>query len=126
MPVRQRVYADHGFVHTVWEGKVTMEDGQAHNEALRNDPDFCPSMKQLSDARTAESAVSGDGVRTLAKTSAFGPQSRRAILVADDNTFGVSRMYEAQADQAGEVRIFRDEVEALDWLGIDPGVLSRD
>lgn len=125
MPVRQRVYPELDFVHTVWEGTVTMDDGRAHNEALRNDPDFSPSMRQLSDARTARSAVSSEGIRTLAKTSAFGPESRRAILVADSNTFGVSRMYEAQADQAGHLRIFRDEAEALAWLGIDPEVISE-
>ena len=124
MPVRQRVYKELMLVHTVWEGTVTLEDGLAHNDALRGDPDFSPTMRQLSDARTAKSAVSSEGVRTLAKSSAFGPGSRRAILVSDDDIFGVSRMYEAQANEAGEVGIFRCEAEALEWLGLDPTALQ--
>lgn len=122
MPVRQRVYKDLGLVHTVWEDRVTLEDCLAHNDALRRDPDFCPTMSQLSDARAAVSAVSSEGVRTLARSSAFGPESRRAILVADDHIFGVSRMYQSQATTAGELGIFRDEAEALAWLGVEGGV----
>ena len=124
MPVTFRVLPELDLVHTVWTGVVTLEDGTRHNEGLRAHPDFHPGMRQLSDARAAQSEVSGPGVRGLARHSAFGPESRRAIVAADDAIFGVSRMYEAQATQAGEVRIFRDYDEALAWLGVDPSELE--
>jgi len=119
VPVTYRIVKELELVHTVWDGVVTLEDGVKHNELLRTDPEFHPGMRQLSDARGATSAVSGEGVRGLARHSAFGPDSQRAIVVSDDALFGVSRMYEAQAETAGEVRIFREVSEALTWLGVD-------
>ena len=124
MPVTYRVLPDLNLVHTVWSGAVTLEDAVQHNEGLRGDPDFSPAMRQLSDARGVTSQVSGEGVRGLARHSAFGSESRRAVLVSDDTIFGVTRMYEAQAARAGEVRIFRDIDEALAWLGIDASDLE--
>lgn len=126
MPVTYRVLPAANLVHTVWSGVVTLEDAVQHNDGLRSDPDFSPSMRQLSDARGVESRVSGEGVRGLARRSAFGAESRRAIVVSDDTIFGVSRMYEAQAATAGEVRIFRDIDEALAWLGVDPSELQTE
>jgi hypothetical protein len=126
MPVKYRVLPAANLVHTVWSGVVTLEDAVRHNDGLRSDPDFSPSMRQLSDARGVESRVSGEGVRGLARHSAFGAESRRAIVVSDDTIFGVSRMYEAQAASAGEVQIFRDIDEALAWLGVDPSDLETD
>ena len=38
--------------------------------------------------------------------------------------YGVSRMYEAQEEKSGAVKIFEDRGEALRWLGIDPGDLT--
>jgi hypothetical protein len=124
MAVTYRILESVDLVHTTWAGRVTFEESLAYNEALLADPSFDPSMRQLSDARTAESEVSGDGIRALARRSAFGPGSRRAILVQDDALFGVSRMYEAQTKGAGEVQVFRDEAEALEWLGLDGAVLK--
>ena len=118
MPVRCRVLKEQQLVHTIWESGVTFEDCLEHNRLLREDPDFDPSMRQLSDARTAKSAVTADQVRTLAKMSAFVAESRRAVLATDDDTWAVTRMYEAQAADAGEVGIFRTEGEALEWLGL--------
>jgi hypothetical protein len=124
MPVRCRVLKEQHLVHTIWEGRVTFEDCIQHNRTLRADPDFDPSMKQLSDACTARSAVTADQVRALAKMSAFGPESRRAVVATDDDTHAVTRMYEAQASDAGEVGIFRTESEALEWLGLSNEVVG--
>jgi hypothetical protein len=119
MPVTHRVLPKLDLVHSVWSGVVTMEEARGHNEALLADPDFHPAMKQLSDARSVESEVSGLGVRGLARHSAFGPLSRRAIVAPDDVIFGISRMYQAQATDAGEIRVFRRLDEALEWLEVD-------
>jgi len=118
MPVRLRVLKEQHLVHTIWEGRVTFADCLDHNELLRGDPDFDPSMKQLSDARTAKSAVTADQVRALAKMSAFGVDSRRAVVATDNDTWAVTRMYEAQSVDAGTVGLFRTEAEALEWLGL--------
>jgi hypothetical protein len=124
VPVTYRIVTAVGLVHSRFDGVVTFEEAFETNRRLCADTDFDPSMKQLSDARTATSAMTGQSIRTLAKYSPFGPGSRRAVLVADADTFGVTRMYEAQADEAGEVQIFEDEEAALEWLGVDPEALK--
>ena len=48
------------------------------------------------------------------------PGSEWAARDQDDETFGVSRMYEAQATEAGTMAIFRSRDEALTWLGLSP------
>lgn len=118
MPVRIRILKDQQLVHTVWEGRVTFEDCLEHNRFLKADPDFDRSMRQLSDARAAMSAVTAEQVRALARMSAFGPESRRAVVATDNDTYAVTRMYEAQTVDAGEVGIFRTAAEALEWLGL--------
>ena len=119
MPVSYRIVKSLDLVHTRWVGKVTFEEALEHNESLRSDPEFHPEMRQLSDATAASSAASGEEIRGLARRSAFGARSRRAIVVSDDDTFAVSRMYEAQATNAGTVRIFRCRTAALEWLDIE-------
>jgi hypothetical protein len=124
VPVTYRIVTSVGLVHSLFEGVVTFEEAFESARRLSVDVDFDPSMKQLSDARTANSVMTGQGIRALAKHSPFGPQSRRAVLVANADTFGIARMYEAQADEAGEVQIFEDEEAALAWLGVDPEALK--
>jgi len=73
----------------------------------------------------AGSEVTASGVRGLARTSPFGPEARRALLASSDEIFGISRAYQAQAPEAGRVRVFRDIGPALKWLGIDPAEIDR-
>lgn len=120
MPVRYRIFEDLRLVVTTWYGDVTLEQARQFTADLRTDPSFAPDMLQLSDARRARSLVTAEGVRGLARNSAFGPEARRAIVALDDEIFGVSRMYEAQATDAGTLAIFRDRGEALAWLGLTP------
>lgn len=97
---------------------MTFEDCLQHNHGVRALPDFDPSMRQLSDARTATSDLSAAEVRAMAKLTPFGPDSRRAIMVGDQVMHAVTRMYEAQVEYPGEVAIFTTEHDALEWLDL--------
>lgn len=94
-----------------------MEEAREHNAALRADPDFDPSMRQLSDARDAESTVSVDDLRLLARETPFGKLSRRAVVGSSDLVFGVSRQYVAfSGPDAPVLHVFREIDEAREWL----------
>lgn len=118
MPVTYRIIEDLDLVVSTWTGDITYEDARMHNEALRDDPAFRPGMRQLSDARLARSRVTAEGVRGLARNSPWGPDARRAFVTRDDDTFGVTRMYVSQITAAGEMQLFRELNEALEWLGL--------
>ena len=121
MPVTYRIDSESRVVFTRWTGEVTLAEAQGHNDGLRRDPAFVPSMNQLSDARDVTNTVTPEGIRALAKTSPFGQGSRRAIVAHTDLVFGVSRQYALQAGLgAPEIMLFKDIRFAQEWLGLDP------
>ena len=124
MPVTYRIDKALHLVYVKWEGTVPIEEARAHADRLRVDPDFKPDMAQISDARGVKmDETSGpDALRDLALESPFRSGSRRAILVDEDVVFGISRMYEAFAQDVGaEIKVFRDLDAARTWLGLDDG-----
>ena len=97
-----------------------MEEALAYAEALRDDPDFRPTMDALVDARTLTSVFSATEVRQLASVTPFRAESRRAMVVASDLQFGLGRMYGLTTeDDRPEARVFKDMQEARAWLGIE-------
>lgn len=119
MPARYTIDKERRLVMSVGTGVLTAADMLVHQRQLKKDPDFDPDFSQLSDF-TAVTAVDirGEEVRALAVASIFSPTSRRAMLVATDEQFGLSRMFSALREARGEhgIRVFRDRDEALRWL----------
>ena len=83
-------------------------------------------MCEIGDARGAERLdVTPEGIRRFAQ---FDEEHRErlagyrlALIVGDDRTFGLARMYEALTRENVEgVRVFRDEAAAREWIGLDP------
>lgn len=125
MPVTYRIVEDLHLVATTWTGDVTLEESRRLLEQLASDPAFESDMLHFSDLTRARSRVTAEGIRGLARSSPFGPGSRRAVLVADDEMYGISRMYDAQATDSGTFGIFRDRDEALRWLGLTSNQLPE-
>ena len=112
--------AARGIVFTTASGDLTMEEALAYAEALRDDPDFRPTMNALVDARTLTSVFSATEVRQLARVTPFRAESRRAIVVASDLQFGLGRMYVlTTGEDRPKARVFKDMQEARAWSGIE-------
>jgi hypothetical protein len=121
VPYSHRIDREGGVVFTIWVGDVSLAEATDSNEALLNDPDFVPSLNQLSDARRVTTPVTASGISMLAQTSPFGTGSKRAIVSDNDLVFGVSRQYSLQTSEGGaEVMLFRDMRVAREWLGLPP------
>jgi len=101
-------------------GRVTDDEAFAEQRRLEADPDFEPDMGQLFDGReVSEFRVTSPGIRRLARRSPFGRGSRRALVAARDDTYGMARMYEMlRLGQGDEVTVVRSLSEALAWLGL--------
>jgi hypothetical protein len=102
-------------------GHSDLEEQLDFQRRLRAHPAFDPSFQHLYDARElAASNITSDGMKTLAESSPWGPQSRLAVVVSQDFGYGMSRMYQMRkgADST-HMSIFRSLEEALAWLGID-------
>ena len=86
---------------------------------IENAPEVKPDFSMLLDVRRADvRSVTSAGVRRLAERPyALAPESRRGVVVPDELSFGMARMYEALRDKlGGAIRIFRDFDEAKRWV----------
>ena len=120
MPASYSIDPDQRFVMTrVW-GAVTNDEVDQHNERLRSDPLFDPTYRQLADMSDVTlNLVSADNVQETARDQYFAPGTRRALLVSDDTTFGLCRMYATYAESLGQVvSVFRERKDAEKWLGL--------
>ena len=119
MPTFYKLDKERKLVMSTYSGALTIADALGHQEKLPKDPDFDPSFSQLLDVtHVTDVQLTAEDVRTLARTSVFSPDSRRAILVDSDLKFGLARMFEVLRDTMGEkgIRVFRNLDDALDWI----------
>lgn len=121
MPVECRIDAEAGIIHTILSGEVGASDIIEAIEALFRHPDYRPGMIGLADLRSYTWRAETSDIKRIAQFMiANGDtigRSRTAIVVSDDYSYGMSRMYEAFADASPiEVDVFRDMDEAVAWL----------
>lgn len=118
MPISYSIDLDKRIVRTrVW-GEVSNEEVHDHNQRLRTDPRFDPNYKQLADmSGVTRNTVTFNNVQETARDQYFTPGTRRALVVSDDTTFGLCRMYATYAETLGQViNVFRDPKAAEAWL----------
>ncbi|MFC1575068.1 hypothetical protein ACFL5A_00275 [Gemmatimonadota bacterium] len=121
MPVTYRIESGVGLVLTTASGTVTDDEALRHQAALSADPGFRPDLRQLVLFTEATAFfLTTEGVKRLASTDPFSVGSRRAFVADQDLQFGIARMYQAMTEGTGaELRVFRDEAEARNWLGLE-------
>lgn len=95
-------------------------------EELLLHPEWQPNTPLLVDYRDLDSAELGPSeILTIAQHSKRHAKqvgrNKLSILVSDDLTFGLARMWKAYADNTREVnvRYFRERDEAVEWLLCD-------
>jgi len=118
MPASFTIDASRRLVTSRLWGDVTDAELRQQHAALRAAPEFDPSYAQLIDARGLDvGRISGETLSSLASTSNFAPDTRRAVVADEDSAFGVARMFSAWSAARGhEVRVFRDLASADAWL----------
>jgi hypothetical protein len=123
MPVDTRIDATTRLrTHRV-TGSPTLEDILEALQAIYALPDYRADANVLWDLREAElEGFSKGAVHYLAnfvgKNWVKQETTRAALVVARDVDYGLARMYEQllQTQNVGQVMIFRDVDEAMDWL----------
>ena len=121
MPWSYEIDPARRLIRTTLAGTFSAAEADALYLALRNDPAFDPTFSELMDATQADgSGISTGKVRQSANRNLFTGASRRAILVSNDLSFGLARLYSTHVDINGGplVNVFRKREEALRWLGL--------
>lgn len=124
MPVTYRIEASrHLVLSHAWEA-ITPQEAIAHLRELAADSEFDPSFNHLYyGTEIANSDATAAQIRAIVNADPFGPRSRRAAALSRDYAFGMARMYEVFAEEAGgQFRVFRSIEEARVWLGVGPTI----
>ena len=120
LPVSYSIDPNQKLVTTRIWGAITNDEVSQFNRQLRTDPLFDPTYNQLADmSDVTVNMITRDNVQETARDQYFAPGTRRALVVSDDTTFGLCRMYATYAETLGQVvTVFRDRAEAEAWLGL--------
>lgn len=118
MPMSYEIDDQRSLVYCRTWGRLTNEELRDHYHALRADPRFDPSYRQLGDLRDVNlDLLDPVVVREVASARVFAPGVRRALVAPSDHAYGLSRIFAAYADTGlQEVKVFRDMATAERWL----------
>ena len=120
MPLSYVIDRQRRLVTSTASGVVTYADLLAHQNGLKNDPDFDPTFDQLVDGiRATKIELSTDNVRAIARQRLFAAGSRQAFATSTEFAFGMARMFELYRDSADTgriVKVFNGLEAAQEWL----------
>ena len=120
MPAKYVIDVERKLVISQAWGAVTNDDVREHDKALRADPLFDPTYRQLVDMTgITEDLVDITAKRQASQNQIFVPGVRRAWVASEDYTFGMARMYAVAAESQGQtIGVFRARRDAEEWLGL--------
>ena len=120
MPANYVIDVERKLVTSRAWGALTDDDVREHNQALRADPLFDPTYRQLVDMTgITEDLVDTTTKRRESQNQIFVPGVRRAWVASQDYTFGMARMYAVAAESQGQnIGVFRARSDAEEWLGL--------
>lgn len=120
MPIRYEIDPFLPVIRVSAVGEVTAEEFREHCERLAADPSFDPLYSQLTDLRDLASPhVCLGALQAAIESRLFFAGARRAIVVATTEQLRTARSFADQSsDEAHEVRVFLDLLEAEAWLAL--------
>ncbi len=108
-----------GRMHTKVEGQVTVIDILGHLDAVRRD-EALPYVELIDARNVGQSLLSATDIWRAAKlvlntkvNASYGP---RAVILRDDVTFGLTRIFTNIVSGRIPIEAFRDEAKAQEWL----------
>jgi hypothetical protein len=108
-----------GRMHTKVEGQVTVIDIVGHLDALRRE-EAVPYVELIDARNVGQSFLTATDIWRAAKlilntrvNASYGP---RAVILRDDVTFGLTRIFTNIVSGQIPIEAFRDEVKAQEWL----------
>ena len=122
MSVSYRIDSAQKIVYTAFDGAVTDHEILSHARDILSDPAIDSSFVELISAATSSmEAVTGPGIREVAHLlESSNAVQKLGIVVSQDVEFGLARMVELSAGESViEISVFREQVDARSWLGID-------
>lgn len=122
MPAEYKIDKSKKMVFTKAYGILTDQDAYAHQDKLRNDPDFDPGFSQLIDSTNVTNAenLSLEAIYTLAERNPFRVGSQRAFVASNRLLYVMFHVFQAITEEhPDEIVIFKDLAEARRFLKLE-------
>jgi hypothetical protein len=124
MPISYKIDPVAKLVHTLVDGRVSLEDMLAHAHLLKSDPAFRPEYANLIDlSRFTGTDLHQDAMKAFARGlqgEIFAPTSKRAVVAPTDSAFDLSRKFQSMRPDSENFQVFHTRDEALHWLQAAP------
>jgi len=120
MPLTCVIDKQRRLVTSTATGTLSYSDIAAHQDRLKNDPDFNSGFDQLFDGtRVTKIALTVEEIQTVARQRVFAAGSRQAFATSSEFAYGMARMFEICRETAGTgrlMRVFNSLEAAQEWL----------
>lgn len=120
MPYSHEMHPQEKYALVIAEGECDLDQTIVAMTTLVKDPDFGPGFGILADARRIQYAPGVEETRQIATVASqrnFFLDHPMAIVVEQEVTYGIARMFSALAGLQGvTAEVFRDIEEARSWL----------
>ena len=120
MSISYRFVFDGYDIHTLIEGRITVEDLGRYFSSLTADERFARSRTEIVELRAPEFVgFDFDALSAFANDVKLfdGTLTATAVVADGDLPFGIARMYQTLSEAPGRFRVFRDLDTAVAWLG---------
>jgi hypothetical protein len=120
MGLRYTIDRARRLVHARGWGTVSVTDINELTSYILMDARFDPYFRSLADFREV-TLLTGDsiGFAAAASVQLYVPGTRRAFVAAEDQVFGLLRMFATYSERFDQVvQVFRDMDEAERWLEV--------
>ena len=127
MPITFKVKNEKNYFISVWEGSISDNEIYESYKKFYTSNEWSKNLNELVDLSNANvKNVTSQGLYRLAEyvenhfTMHNVTSSKTSIFSPNDLPFGLARVYKAWTNNSPEeIKIFRNEKEALNWLDID-------
>ena len=122
MSINLKFTDDKQGIYVTLEGKVTLEDFKVGASEAYSEENVHIQNYQIIDFTNCSSFdLSSSDMQEIARidkeASKINPNIRIAIIAPTDVAFGMSRVYEAYADETGfDIMVFRNSEVVEDWI----------
>ncbi len=126
MPVSIDICSELGVFVTRYSGVVDASEFVDAYRSIRSDGsvyaafDEVADMSDLEDFNVPPMVLREEAERAAGVLRRIGKTVRCAVIAPEDKSYGLSRIYSAQAGYLGQedVTVCRDKTEAIDWIGL--------
>jgi len=125
MPIDYTIDAAQGLIRTKVTGVVTLDELIENFDKQFNDPRYIKCTRELADVRDITPEITAEELRRYSDLVHRNvnklPTLRIAVVVNDDLTYGMARMYSSLIEDAErDVEVFRSVADAEQWLETEP------